>query len=413
MDSEPDHETIAGTVRTFPLLVNAMVDYPQYQCKTDKIEFKETLMFMTRNYEFTLSNTGTVPVHYNWYRQADMDHNIAPNGSNRTQEVSRQVSSEETSRSAPGTPVSPEKQSLPSLPEESPLPSPGKQSLQTVELVDLDPERETLKNVTSILREPQPLPENEEFVEFHSTQPEDEVEDVTLRETESDVTLGYVPFHIKPVDGIVLPGEEQCFVASFQPLGVGEYHATFVCRIAHKAPETQPLKIEFKGTSAMPLCHFDVEDSDYISSGRRNPKLPGPFGMSPQFILDPNMKVLEFKVLGIGETHTKEFFMINPTQSNYSFIWKNIDGIKTKPVSPFQCITPEGRVESGKQTTIQFSFMAEDIGTFESFWNFCIPKHNIEVPFMVIATVTEPAVMFVGAHIDLNPTIQGRYPLFS
>lgn len=38
-----------------------------------------------------------------------------------------------------------------------------------------------------------------------------------------------------------------------------------------------------------PWCHFELPDSDYMSSGRRNPELPGPSGVVEP--LDPATKV--------------------------------------------------------------------------------------------------------------------------
>lgn len=58
--------------------------------------------------------------------------------------------------------------------------------------------------------------------------------------------------------------------------------------------------------SLLPYCHFDVQESDYVSSGRRNAHLPGPVGYE---IDDPdlwrNIRVIEFKVIGVGETHVR------------------------------------------------------------------------------------------------------------
>lgn len=44
------------------------------------------------------------------------------------------------------------------------------------------------------------------------------------------------------------------------------------------------------GRSLLPHCHFDLEDSDYISGNRRKPEF--------RETLDPNTKVIEFNALG-------------------------------------------------------------------------------------------------------------------
>ena len=56
--------------------------------------------------------------------------------------------------------------------------------------------------------------------------------------------------------------------------------------------------IGLKGHSLMPYCHFELEDSNYLSSARRNPELRGPGGAPPGSTLDPNTRVIEFDVIG-------------------------------------------------------------------------------------------------------------------
>lgn len=66
------------------------------------------------------------------------------------------------------------------------------------------------------------------------------------------------------------------------------------------------LVIPVVARSLLPYCHFDVQDSDYVTSGRRDPSLPGPLGYE---IDDPtlwqNIRVIEFKVVGVAGTHVK------------------------------------------------------------------------------------------------------------
>lgn len=66
------------------------------------------------------------------------------------------------------------------------------------------------------------------------------------------------------------------------------------------------LTIPVVGRSLLPYCHFDIQESDYVTSGRRDAKLPGPVGYE---IEDPslwqNIRVIEFKVVGTGGTHVK------------------------------------------------------------------------------------------------------------
>lgn len=54
-----------------------------------------------------------------------------------------------------------------------------------------------------------------------------------------------------------------------------------------------------KGRSLLPFCHFELEESDYITGGRRNPELRGPWGAAPGTMLNPNTKVIEFQSCGV------------------------------------------------------------------------------------------------------------------
>lgn len=60
-----------------------------------------------------------------------------------------------------------------------------------------------------------------------------------------------------------------------------------------------------RGRSLLPDCHFHLEDSDYLSGGRRNPDMQGPNGAPPRATLDPNTRVIEVSSVGIGTPISK------------------------------------------------------------------------------------------------------------
>jgi hydrocephalus-inducing protein len=71
-------------------------------------------------------------------------------------------------------------------------------------------------------------------------------------------------------------------------------------------PTKVPLNIVIRATSLLPYCHFEIEESDYLSSSRRDSKLPGP----PGYSLVENdtinkIKIVEFKLIGTGQCHTR------------------------------------------------------------------------------------------------------------
>jgi len=110
--------------------------------------------------------------------------------------------------------------------------------------------------------------------------------------------------------------------------------------------------IGLKARSLMPFCHFELEDSDYIRSARRNPELPGPSGAPAGTNLDPNTRVLEIDCIGIGTKCCKSFSIINPTNQNYTFVWINEDGLGMNRSTEINCTTQQGNIFSGKTSQV-------------------------------------------------------------
>ena len=82
--------------------------------------------------------------------------------------------------------------------------------------------------------------------------------------------------------------------------GVFVFHSA-----ANLQPDAQGFTIPVHGRSLLPYCHFELEESDYVSGGRRNPELRGPGGAPPGSTLDPNTKVIEFKSCGVKVKNIK------------------------------------------------------------------------------------------------------------
>lgn len=73
-------------------------------------------------------------------------------------------------------------------------------------------------------------------------------------------------------------------------------------RVPNLHPECKPPQILIAASSVMPFCHFNIPESDYLESGRRDYSRPGPIGCAPGLPLSPDTKTIEIKVLGIGHT---------------------------------------------------------------------------------------------------------------
>ena len=148
---------------------------------------------------------------------------------------------------------------------------------------------------------------------------------------------GYVPFSVEPSFGKIEPGKTQTFKVKFAPLNVNEYVARLVCHIPNLEEDKAGAIVPVKGRGLLPYCHFELEESDYIISGRRNPDLPGPGGAASGLGLDPMTKVIEFNCVGIETKCVKRFEIINPTNADYEFEWRSEEHNDGKNHDQFTC----------------------------------------------------------------------------
>lgn len=219
---------------------------------------------------------------------------------------------------------------------------------------------------------------------------------------------GYLPFSVEPSFGKIDFGKTQTFKVKFSPLNVNDYQARLVCQI----PNTEDGKIgpiiAVKGRGLLPYCHFELEESDYITSGRRNPELPGPLGAASGLGLDPLTKVIEFNCIGLSNKVVRKFDIINPTNVDYDFEWIKEEQNDIKKHDQFTCLTPRGRIVSGRKYEIVFEFEPSEIAIQETFWKFLIPKYDLSVSFLLVGHSTEPKVLFDKSHISFKPLLIGR-----
>ncbi|XP_018395325.1 PREDICTED: hydrocephalus-inducing protein [Cyphomyrmex costatus] len=231
---------------------------------------------------------------------------------------------------------------------------------------------------------------------------------LTERSSDSWLESDDLPFGIYPDKGISPPGESVECVLRFSPTDVFDYKAYLTCKMKNLDPELPELTIPIVGRSLLPYCHFDIPENDYLSGNRRDMKLPGPIGYQPDDnSLPEGTRVIELDVIGIGGSHIKKFRMINPTSDDYHFIWEDRTRHVENEIPKFHCALSEGIAERGKQVDFSFTFLAENIGIFESFWLFRIEKYNLECLFLFVATVREPLVCCPRIHLKMRPTVIG------
>ncbi|XP_046822171.1 hydrocephalus-inducing protein-like [Vespa crabro] len=406
--NEPEHATIPGTTRCILLLINAIIGFSEYSCSTTSIDFKDTLMFQKREYTFTLSNPSDVNTDYVWMINMDEEYPKRISGSTiRLSEKSKscEFRSRSGSKSSRGVLYPTEKNDNNNLRLHrcKPLPSHGERNRFFFKITTFMSQIEIAKSLSNQKQpfldiKPRPCTCKESDL-YSSTAC------LTDRSTDSWLEGEDLPFEIVPRSGTMLPGESLECTLTFLPRDVFDYKAYLNCKIENLNPKLTELVIPIKARSILPYCHFDVPESDYISSGKRDRKLPGPIGYSMTDVIVENIRVIELNVIGIGNVHTKRFPMINPTADNYHFSWKNHTPYSINEVTNFQCLVSEGVAERGKQTEMAFTFLSTDVGTFESFWMFSIKKYDLKCLFLFVAIVKEPVVYCTRPYLKMKPTL--------
>ncbi|OCT82470.1 hypothetical protein XELAEV_18025000mg [Xenopus laevis] len=213
---------------------------------------------------------------------------------------------------------------------------------------------------------------------------------------------------VQPSSGTIPAGGSQEFLIKFSPLEVGEFDARLTCSIPNLGMNQQAPVLIVKGRSILPFCHFQLEDSDYISKGRRNPELQGPHGAPSGTTLDPKTRVIEFTSVGIKTKNTRSFSILNPTSSPYSILW-NCEDLQDFQTSPaFHCLNEHGIIQPGKKMEVTFEYVSQVLDITESFWSFTIPEQNISVPFLLVGKASEPSVSLDRSHHNFYSIFVGH-----
>ncbi|XP_068693384.1 hydrocephalus-inducing protein homolog [Montipora foliosa] len=374
VETEPPFTALENSTKDVELLLSAVCDYAKYRCKVESVHFKDTLMFQSRVYSFTVSNKGEVQLDYQWTFQPV--------------EKPKAVNLAEHFESGPERPASSAGQSR-SQRSGRPSTSAGDSSMPA--------QTRTAPLIPRPSSSMGGRPSSALALAYEAGS--------VVSEGGSDI----FPFVIEPDSGSIPAGKKGSFVIKFSPLDVLEYEAVLTFSAANLQPNTQGFSIPVLGRSLLPYCHFELEESDYVSGGRRNPELKGPGGAPPGSTLDPSTKVIEFKSCGVKVKNVKRFNVINPSNTTYSFSWTNEDSLDGAPESAnFRCLTPEGTVLSGKKYEMVFEYVPDSLDLVESFWRFFVPEHNISIPFVMVGHTFEPALSFDRSHINFREVLIGH-----
>ncbi|KAG3249966.1 Hydrocephalus-inducing [Phytophthora idaei] len=208
------------------------------------------------------------------------------------------------------------------------------------------------------------------------------------------------PFEVTPSTGTISGEETQSFIIKFAPMEVDAYFYWLCFDIPDpQGDKVIAVRVEVRGGSLRPACHFDVERSDYAQW--RAPNVPGPHGdLGP---LDPSIKVIEMESLGVRVRNTRRFYVVNPTNVSYEFSW-----IPQADVNPcFRCATPKGLMLAGKRCEMIFEFTPQQLELQEMFWYFKIPHFQVSQLFLFVGTTTEPRVALDRGSVNFNTLMIG------
>ncbi|NXT36809.1 HYDIN protein, partial [Pelecanoides urinatrix] len=344
-DPEPAHTVLEKSSREVELRLSAVVDYAEFKLDTEMIRFKETLLFQTRTFTFQLSNRGNVALEYTWMVAVEDERAVS-----RTGELLPPSLDGDFFSSTSGASV----------------------KLQSSRC---------------------------------SSQLGRALEHVSSSLSSSLNTVSATPlFSVEPRSGTIPAGQEQLFQMKFSPVYVGDFESRMLCSIPNLKPNQKGPEVVVKGRSLMPNCHFELEDSDYITAKRRNPELQGPTGAT----LDLNTRVIEFAAIGVGGRNSRTFMVMNPTSSAYSFRWTCQDPEAPPEQVAFFCLAERGRIQPGKKAEMKFEFIPRHLDITESFWVFTIPEQSISVPFLLVGNATDPLVTLDRSHLNFHLLLIGH-----
>ncbi|XP_062442830.1 hydrocephalus-inducing protein homolog [Rhea pennata] len=344
-DPEPAHTVLEGSSREVELCLSAVIDYAEFKLDMEMIQFKETMLFQTRTFTFHLSNTGNVALEYTW--MADVEDKKAVSYSGELLLTSPEGDFHSSTYEAP------------------------------------------VKLQASCC----------------SSQLGCTLEHVSSSPCSSPSTINVTPqFAVEPCNGTIPAGQEQVFQMKFSPVDVGEFQSCMLCSIPNLKPNQKGPEVVVRGKSLLPHCHFELEDSDYITANRRNPDLRGPKGTT----LDRNTRVIEFSAVGVCSRNSRAFLLMNPTSSTYSFQWTCQDPEAPREQPAFSCLTEKGQIQPEKKAEIKFEFIPQHLDITESFWVFTIPEQSVSIPFLLVGNATDPLVSLDRSHLNFRSLLVGH-----
>ncbi|CAF3321831.1 unnamed protein product [Rotaria socialis] len=430
-DIEPAHQRIEEQTRILDIYASAIADYCRYKCSEFEIRYFDTAILQTRIHEVTITNRGKVSFHYAW--QVHMEDSQRPftpmidrdpptpeptdgtrkghKGGVRSQApnapATDALNAQESSAAAPPGSRGKDKTGKDagkSTGKDGPTGSKTKGARQSVKsnvTAESLAEEKDNDNDPAFFNEP---PNTADMLRGDS--------ESSARSPPSVMTdVGYAPFMIEPDTGSIAVGATQVFKIKFAPLDVNDYQARLTCCIPNLETAKAGPIVAVRGRSILPFCHFELEESDYLTSGRRRLDLLINNGspQAPAAFVDRQTRVMEFKAVGIGSTLNKSFSVLNPTDADYTYRWICEDNLDLTKQPSFVCRTLQGKIASGKGVLMSFDFFPRSFGIIESAYRFEIPAHSLSVPFLLVGQVNEPQILFDRTFVSFHPALIGHH----
>jgi hypothetical protein len=160
-------------------------------------------------------------------------------------------------------------------------------------------------------------------------------------------------FTLPVTKAVIEAGDFLACQVIFSPNDALKFRNTLVVVASNTPKDYKPTQILLRGSATRPLCHFELEESNYLLNQRVIPDINCLEALPT--ILDPATRVIEFFSCGIRIKNVKRFYIVNPTNLGYEFEWSaNLLSEKS-----FQCLTPKGLVAAGKKFEIVFEYFPE------------------------------------------------------
>ncbi|CAM9698611.1 unnamed protein product, partial [Chrysoparadoxa australica] len=120
-------------------------------------------------------------------------------------------------------------------------------------------------------------------------------------------------------------------------------------------------------------------------------------------IAAPSVRVVEVTSRGTRVRNAKRFYVVNPTNVSYNFVWEPLG----EPNPSWKCLTPRGMILAGKRGEMAFEFTPDDMSTAEAFYRFKISDHSVSELFLFVGQVAEPLVTLDLTRIHFGALMLG------